>query len=445
MAKFFGTKSIVAGFIVGVVRAQDLGYIVDGVQFGKTYHIHKLKHTDWNAANAACQELGFELVTFADEAEWNYVNSLVVSEDAFWTGYRDDEGVVVSTSSKPGLYTAFKENEPNNNLEGPNGETEDCIRMRYGSMNDALCAIYWAGPKKKNIGMGYICQTTVAAQENETVEGPEVESIDEPQVQDGSEAAASEDGISVSCMDGDLVKMTATVPVDDVQIDLTTEGWTLVDQSYTKSWTANDFSESEISAVGDDLVLKKTIESSCERKQVGDATVCISTGHSLDFECKYAMGTKTVTADLGVSGHDANVNAENTGELKYTMSIDKTEVEIGKPVTVTITPANTNLVFAKIQECSVKHNEMSVPILQTIEETLHPVCVVGTTVNTGKGKQLLSFQWNAFKWETAGNVDETHTVTCTIALSKDDPAFTVDSCPVATPPAAAPQQPASSY
>jgi len=35
---------------------------------------------------------------------------------------------------------------------------EACIRMRFGTLNDALCEIYWAGPKKQNIGMGYICE-----------------------------------------------------------------------------------------------------------------------------------------------------------------------------------------------------------------------------------------------------------------------------------------------
>ena len=32
------------------------------------------------------------------------------------------------------------------------------LRMRFGTLNDALCEIYWAGPKKQNIGMGYICE-----------------------------------------------------------------------------------------------------------------------------------------------------------------------------------------------------------------------------------------------------------------------------------------------
>ena len=36
-----------------------------------------------------------------------------------------------------------------------------CSRLRFGLMNDALCEIYWVGPKKHNIGMGYICEGNV--------------------------------------------------------------------------------------------------------------------------------------------------------------------------------------------------------------------------------------------------------------------------------------------
>ena len=31
-------------------------------------------------------------------------------------------------------------------------------------MNDALCEIYWVGPKKHNIGMGYICEGDVESE-----------------------------------------------------------------------------------------------------------------------------------------------------------------------------------------------------------------------------------------------------------------------------------------
>ena len=37
-------------------------------------------------------------------------------------------------------------------------------RMRFGLMNDALCEIYWVGPKKHNIGMGYICEGDVESE-----------------------------------------------------------------------------------------------------------------------------------------------------------------------------------------------------------------------------------------------------------------------------------------
>merc|ERR1712021_105318 len=109
---------------------------------------------DWGKANAACKSAGMELVTFDDAAEWNLVQQwLGETTDAFWVGYRDDDGIVVSTTGQTGLYTLFKEDEPNNKMGN-----EACIRMRFGTLNDALCEIYWAGPKKQNIGMGYICE-----------------------------------------------------------------------------------------------------------------------------------------------------------------------------------------------------------------------------------------------------------------------------------------------
>jgi hypothetical protein len=34
-------------------------------------------------------------------------------------------------------------------------------------MNDALCEMTWAGPKKQNIGMGYICEGDFESAGNE--------------------------------------------------------------------------------------------------------------------------------------------------------------------------------------------------------------------------------------------------------------------------------------
>jgi len=103
----------------------------------------------WADADKACKAKGMDLVTFENEAEYEKVLEwLGDTTDAYWTGYRDDHGTV-----EPAGYTRFAEGEPNDKM----GD-EFCIRLRFGTLNDALCEIYWAGPKKQNIGMGYICE-----------------------------------------------------------------------------------------------------------------------------------------------------------------------------------------------------------------------------------------------------------------------------------------------
>merc|ERR1712131_509747 len=106
----------------------------------------------WSGANDACKAKGLNLVTFDDEAEYNEVMAFIGdSTDGYWTGFSDDHGTV-----EPAGYHPFAEGEPNNKIGN-----EFCIRLRFGLMNDALCEIYWVGPKKHNIGMGYICDGDV--------------------------------------------------------------------------------------------------------------------------------------------------------------------------------------------------------------------------------------------------------------------------------------------
>ena len=110
--------------------------------------------TTWAQAQQRCNDLGANLVTFESESEFELFSSwLGETTEAYWIGYRDDHGDVVTYDNTPAGFTTFSEGEPNNKM-GP----ENCIRLRFGAMNDALCEIYWAGPKKQNIGMGYICE-----------------------------------------------------------------------------------------------------------------------------------------------------------------------------------------------------------------------------------------------------------------------------------------------
>jgi len=98
-------------------------------------------------------------------------------------------------------------------------------------------------------------------------------------------------------------------------------------------------------------------------KKVDEVTVCVATGHTLDFQCKYPLGTRTVKNTFDVSGHDADVDAEGVGELKYTLSVSDNNVDIGDKVAVTVTPLNKNLVFAQLNDCNVQYKDQSVSVL----------------------------------------------------------------------------------
>jgi len=73
---------------------------------------------------------------------------------AFWVGYYESSGTASTvyghgvTSKKDGNTVSGKlpwaDTEPNDNM-GP----ENCVRLRAGLMNDALCEITWTAPKKE--------------------------------------------------------------------------------------------------------------------------------------------------------------------------------------------------------------------------------------------------------------------------------------------------------
>ena len=64
-----------------------------------------------------------------------------------------------------------------------------------------------------------------------------------------------------------------------------------------------------------------------------------------------------------MSGHDTSVGAEGTGTLNYNLIVDNYDVEIGETIGVFIVPANELDIYARLQDCKVTYNSMSVPIL----------------------------------------------------------------------------------
>ena len=63
------------------------------------------------------------------------------------------------------------------------------------------------------------------------------------------------------------------------------------------------------------------------------------------------------------------------------------------------------------------------PLVNLVDDTLEPVCVFGTEVQSGSSKQSLGFSWLAFKWSSAASdsFTENQKIECTIKLTKDDP------------------------
>lgn len=135
------------------------------------YKIIHQEGVTWQEAQEGCQSIGADLVTFDTEDEFEKVKKMVseISDsDAYWIGYRDDDEILKTSNgklAKDWVHSYFLEGEPNNKM----GE-ENCIRMRWKAaaeeekdqftMNDAPCTLYWAGPKRANVGMSYICEVT---------------------------------------------------------------------------------------------------------------------------------------------------------------------------------------------------------------------------------------------------------------------------------------------
>ena len=135
---------------------------------------------------------------------------------------------------------------------------------------------------------------------------------------------------------------------------------------------------------------------------------------------------------MDVSGHDAAAKTEGTGKLNYKLVVDNKNVEIGEIVGVTISPVNDIGIFARLQDCQVIYNEVSVSILNwdAKNNEINPVCDLTSAVQTGVSQNDLKFSWSAFKWttQTDESLIEDQEISCEISLSKDKPAYTDDGC-----------------
>lgn len=244
---------------------------------------------------------------------------------------------------------------------------------------------------------------------------------------------------SVTCNnDAGEVVMTAKVPTGDVQRNLATElsDWNEVDGHYVAVWSSfgTGFTVEEAQRPDKDdnpynaLVISTEVDSGCKTETVEGTTVCLQTGHNLQFECAYSLEDQALdTVDFKVSGSDAEDSATGTGTLGYTLAVTET-MKIGEPAAATITPKTPNLVIATVKSCSVSHDhdgktesaDQSVELFNS--NAVPSPNPLGVTIATGKGQEVLSFGWKAFKWSTTkvGNdveMLEDQTLSCSIGLS----------------------------
>jgi len=166
---------------------------------------------------------------------------------------------------------------------------------------------------------------------------------------------------------------------------------------------------------------------------VDGVQVCKDIGESYSFKCKYDLKDQTIKDTFSVTGQDTEADAEGTGELSYTIEVDK-NVQIGDTVNFTIKPASPGLVYATVNECNVKFSNQEVTIFghQTPKCFTSAVGAKWDSTNANPSSQNnIKGEWTAFKWSTstAATDAESQTFECTIALSKDPETTAVQNCP----------------
>ena len=129
-----------------------------------------------SAARKTCQDLGdeWDLVIISNSKEYNFlvnsINDNCWNDMAWWLGFYEtgeiaeagEEGTVTTVFGKQSEWElkwardsdfGQKQNEPNNQKGA-----EDCVRMKNGKLNDAMCDEGWTGVQRNNIGMGFVCE-----------------------------------------------------------------------------------------------------------------------------------------------------------------------------------------------------------------------------------------------------------------------------------------------
>ena len=183
------------------------------------------------------------------------------------------------------------------------------------------------------------------------------------------------------------------------------------------------------------LILEKVFGGEeCTKITVDGVEVCSEVAEKFTMRCKYSLADQTLDeASFQVTGQDVAKEAENTGTLKYTLSVDDDKA-IGDEITFTITPANLGLVYATVKSCDVTKDTDKLTIIGHGNQDHCTNSVVGAEAltNNFSSNNAIQGKWTAFKWATdAANSVESQGLECTIELSENASSDAVEDCSAA--------------
>ena len=183
------------------------------------------------------------------------------------------------------------------------------------------------------------------------------------------------------------------------------------------------------------LILEKVFGGDeCTKTEVDGVEVCSAVAEKITVQCKYSLADQTLDeASFQVTGQDNQAEAENTGTLKYNLSVDD-DKSIGEEITFTISPVNSGLVYATVKACHVTKDTDKLTIIGHGEQDHCTNSVIGATAITDNFSSNgdIKGKWTAFKWSTSAEDNaESQGLECTIELSEDVSTDAVEECTAA--------------
>jgi len=174
-----------------------------------------------------------------------------------------------------------------------------------------------------------------------------------------------------------------------------------------------------------DVRFSRTVAISANGSDSDGDGVNIFFDHSvqIEFTCRYTLATQTVTSEQNVSGVDQVYNREQSGKFSFSMALAGDDsIQIGQTRSFSISPTQTGLIYASVEQCTVRSGENSYQLMRG--NSFAEMCTDWATnfvntdnPNTWSSDSTMSFSYRAFRWNTSGQTIEAQTIECSLKLN----------------------------